>query len=228
MSSPNDPAVLPDDNSNNEGDDTVIAALTPLRAHYLKKVLIHLQFARELNLIMAAGPSHVSTLSYLGHPFSSLPEDAPPLDLPFLKYIFRQFVLSFPFMTAAPKDFYSLKLQPFVAALLSRNLSQTSVLNDDNDEEEIAQKKIIVKLERNLTHFLSSAIKLIEPEEVVRLTQADLNRLEVLSEQRRRRLLKSKDSFEVNIVTVRTVIDKGRVRSRGHDVSCRSSFSQAI
>jgi len=224
MSSSNDPVALPDHNDSDEGEKTKKnTALTPIRAHYLKKALIHLQVTRELNLITAAGPPQVSTLSYLGQPFSALPKDAPPLDLPFLKYIFRQFVLSFPFLAAAPKDFYSQKLQPFVAALLSRSLSQTSVLDDEKDEE-FAQKKIIEKLERNLAHFLGSATKLVEPEEVVRLTQSDLNRLEALSEQRRRRPTKSKDIFEVNIVTVRTVIDKGRVRRRAHDVSCSYLF----
>lgn len=63
---------------------------TPLRAQYLKKSQIQLQFAREFALIASQGSSvNVSTLSYLGPPFSPPPRDTPPVDLPFLCYIFR-------------------------------------------------------------------------------------------------------------------------------------------
>ena len=187
------------------------STLTPIRAHYLKKALIQLEFARELQSITADAPPNVSTLSYLGQPFSPLPKDVPPADIPFLKYVLRQFVLTFPFMAEAPKDFYSQKLQPFVAVLISRGLTPTSAL-DDEVQEDALQRKILQKLERNLSLFLGSAIKIVEPEEVVRLTQADLNRLEVLTAQRERRRAKSKDSFDVNIVSVRTIIEKGRDR----------------
>ena len=190
--------------------------LTPLRAHYLKKSLIQLQFAREFALITSQGSTNVSTLSYLGPPFSPPPKDAPPVDLPFLRYIFRQFVLTFPFMAAAPKDFYSQKLQPFVAAVVSRNLSSASVFDDPDTEH----KKTLAKFERNLSFLMSGATKLLEPEEVVRLTQSDLDRLDLLSKKRQARLAKTRDIFEINIVSVRTVLDRGRIRNRIHDV-CR-------
>src|SRR5258708_3166323 len=210
------------DNDHADGDSDNQSSkkltLTPIRAHYLKKVLIQLEFARELQRITTGAPPNVSTLSYLGQPFSPLPEDVSPADIPFLKYIFRQFVLTFPFMATAPKDFYSQKLQPFVAVLIARGLTPTSVL-DDEVQEDALQKKILQRLERNLSLFLGSAIKLVEPEEVVRLTQADLNRLEALTVQRERRRAKSKDSFDVNIVSVRTIIEKGRMRNRPRDVS---------
>ena len=76
-------------------------------------------------------------------------------------------------MAAAPKDFYSQKLQPFVAAVVSRNLSPTSLL-DESDTEETLRKSIVTKVERNLSLFLGGATKLLEPEEVVRLAQSDL------------------------------------------------------
>jgi len=202
---------------NNNDDDDKNNELTPLRAHYLKKALIQLQFTRELDLITTEGPANVSTLSYLGQPFAPLPKDAPPIDLPFIKYIFRQYFLTFPFMATAPKDFYSQKLQPFVKALFSRNLAPSSVLEDD-DSDQTTRMKIIGKIERNLSLFVGSATKLVEPEEIVRLTQADLDRLEAISKKRLARLAKSRDFFEVNIVSVRTVIDKGRMRSRAHEV----------
>lgn len=193
--------------------------LTPLRAHYLKKELVQLQFHKEFSALMTVPTHNVNTLSYLGPPFTPPPKDGPRLDLPFLRYVFRQFVLSFPFLATAPKDFFPDKLQPFIASMLSRNLSPTSVL-DDNPEnsEEAARYKIMAKLERNFTMLLTSGTKLVEREEVVRLTQSDLNRLENLARRRAARTAKGKDTFDVNVVCVRTVVEKGRVRSRAHEV----------
>ena len=197
--------------------------LTPLRAHYLKKSLIQLQFAREFLLITTQGPPNVSTLSYLGSPFSPPPKDAPPVDLPFLRYIFRQFILTFPFMAAAPKNFYSQKLQPFVAAVVSRNLSASVFDDTDTDTEKTSQKKTIAQFERHLSLFMSGATKLFEREDVVRLSQSDLDRLDLLSKKRLARLAKTRDIFEINIVGVRTVLDKGIIRNRIHDVCHQSS-----
>ncbi|KAF5370136.1 hypothetical protein D9758_001026 [Tetrapyrgos nigripes] len=193
--------------------------LTPIRAHYLKKYLIQLQFEYELDAVTTSSPYNVSTLSYLGPPFSPPPKEAPPIDLPFLHYIFRQFILTFPFMASAPRDFYSDKLQPFTTAMLSRNLSSTSVFDDNSEDAEQATRfKFLNRMERNFSLFLGAATKLAEKEEVVRLYQADLDRLEALAKKREARNLKRKDIFEVNIVGVRTVVDKGRVRSRAHEV----------
>ncbi|KAF5363538.1 hypothetical protein D9756_000365 [Leucocoprinus leucothites] len=196
--------------------------LTPLRAHYLKKSLIQLQFERELEAITTVDPRwpNVSTLSHLGPPFQPPPKDAPVLDMPFMRYIFRQFVLTFPFMASAPKDFYSQKLQPFVTSMISRNLSASSVLDDDEAEgkgEQATRKKLLVKVEKNMSLFLGAATRLAEREEVVRLTQADLDRLETLTQRRQARMKKNRDWFDINIVCVRTVLEKGRVRSRAHD-----------
>ncbi|KAG7096935.1 hypothetical protein E1B28_004334 [Marasmius oreades] len=191
--------------------------LTPLRAHYLKKTLIHLQFQRELDAITTTTPNNISTFSYLGPPFTAPPRDAPPIDLPFLRFIFRQFVLTFPFMAAAPKDFYSEKLQPFIGAMLSRNLSPSSVFDDDSDAEKTSRLKLLTRIERNLSLFIGAATKLVEREEVVRLSQSDLDRIETLAKKREAKNLRRKEIFEVNIVSVRTVTDKGRMRSRMHE-----------
>ena len=191
--------------------------LTPLRAHYLKKSLIQLQFSREMHAI-ATSASGASTLSYLGPPFSPPPRHAPRLDLPFLRYVFRQYVLTFPFMAAAPKNFYSEKLQPFLASALARNLS-SSVLDDVlDDSEQETHLKLLAKMERNFALFLGSATKLVEREEVVRLSQRDLDRLEMLAKKRQLKQAKVKDVFDVNIVSVRTVTDKKRMRSKVHEV----------
>ncbi|KAG1754063.1 uncharacterized protein EDB91DRAFT_1243031 [Suillus paluster] len=191
-------------------------ALTPLRAHYLKKSLIQLQFHKELDDITNAPADGVSTLAYLGPPFTSPPESAKPLDLPFLKYIFRKFVLTFPLLAAAEKSFYSDKLQVFVASALAKNISPTSILEDESDPK-AARLQLLAKMERNFALFFSAGTKLVEPEEVVRLNQNDLDRLEQLAQKHRAWLAKHRDVFEVNIVCVRTVTDKGRVRSRVHE-----------
>ncbi|KAJ7507837.1 hypothetical protein B0H11DRAFT_2314475 [Mycena galericulata] len=193
--------------------------LTPLRAHYLKKSLIQLQFNRELDAITTPASTNVSSLSYLGPPFAPPPKDAAILDLPFLRYMFRQFILTFPFMASAPKDFYSDKLQPFMASVLARNISPTSVFDDGSEGVEQALRlRLLAKAERNLSLFVGAATKLVEREEVVRLTQADLDRLESAARKRHEKNLEAvKDIFEVNIVSVRTVVDKGRVRSRVHE-----------
>ncbi|KAF7971109.1 hypothetical protein HWV62_22036 [Athelia sp. TMB] len=200
------------------GEDPAVV-LTPLRAHYLKKSLIQLQFDRELDDITSSVPNNVSTLSYLGPPFTPPPKEAVVIDLPFLRYIFRQFVLTFPFMASAPKDFYSDKLQPFVASVLARNLSPISVLADPSEEgsDQATRLKLLAKIQRNLSLFVGAGTKLIEPEEVVRLTQADLDRLETIAEKRIARAARYKDVFEVNIISVRAVTDKGRMRSRVHE-----------
>ncbi|KAF9075787.1 hypothetical protein BDP27DRAFT_1314491 [Rhodocollybia butyracea] len=191
--------------------------LTPLRAHYLKKSLIQLEFARELDDISATAPNNVSTFSYLGPPFSPPPKDIPPVDLPFLRFMFHQFILTFPFMASAPRNFYSDKLQPFMGAMLSRNLSASSVFDDADETEPTTRLNLLTRLERNLSLFLGATTKVVEPEEVVRLNQSDLDHLEALAKKREAKNLKEKDIFEINIVSVRTVVDKGRVRSRAHE-----------
>jgi len=196
--------------------------LTPIRAHYLKKSLIQLQFACEIQAIISNPDSpNISTLSYLGPPFAPPPKGVPVIDLPFLRYLFRQYVLTFPFLTSAPKNFFPDKVQPFVSSLLSRNLYSTSIL-DDEPADSAGAAKIVAKAERSFSLFLNYAIKTVEREETVRLSQSDLNRLETIARRRRNKLMKNKDVFEVNVVCVRTVVERGRVRSKVHEVRSRS------
>ena len=203
-------------------DPNDLSNLTPIRAHYLKKTLIQLQFGNELDIVTSPAHGAVSPLSYLGAPFRAPPKDAPRIDLPFLRYIFRQFVLTFPFLDGAPKNFFPDKLQPFAASVLSKNLSPTSIMDEDAEQigeaSKSTRKKLLTKTERSLSILLGSGMKLVEPEQVVRLSQADLNRLEALAKSRLSRERKSKDTLDVNIICVRTVVSKGRVRSRAHDV----------
>ncbi|KAG8937113.1 hypothetical protein FRC02_006313 [Tulasnella sp. 418] len=193
--------------------------LTPLRAHYLKKTLVSLQFEKELRLLstVPSNPS-VSVLSYLGPPFNPPPKDDPtPRDLLFTRFFFRQFVLTFPFLSSAPKNFFPQKLQPFIDSLLAKNIAAATVFDTENpqiDVEEVTKKKLLQKLEKQMAFLMGSAVKLTEPEEVVRLNQRDLDRLETLAKKRRTR---KKDKFEVNVIGVRSISEKRHVRTRTHD-----------
>ncbi|KZS97595.1 hypothetical protein SISNIDRAFT_405952 [Sistotremastrum niveocremeum HHB9708] len=195
--------------------------LTPLRAHYLKKSLIQLELQRELSQLAdpTSNGHNVSPFSYIGPPFTPPPKSAPMVDLPFIRYMFRRFVLTFPFLAAAPKDFFPSKLQPFLSSLLSRNLgfADNPLRNPDEESDEHTRAKIIAKLEKQLGLLLSSATKLVEPEEVVRLTQSDLDRLEKIAKKRQEKAKKVRDVFEINVICVRTVSVKGRVRSKVHE-----------
>jgi len=111
-----------------------------------------------------------------------------PSTLPFMRFIFRQFVLTFPFLASAPKDFFPQKLQPFIASVLARNLSAASPFDEDAEQTEKAtREKILSKIQKQFALLLGSATKLVEPEEVVRLSQRDLERLETLACRRQGR-----------------------------------------
>jgi hypothetical protein len=60
----------------------------------------------------------------------------------------------------------------------------------------------------------------------VRLSQADLDKLEAIARKRHAKLMKTKDIFEVNVVCVRTVVDRGRVRSKVHEVRWHAFVSR--
>ncbi|KDQ20745.1 hypothetical protein BOTBODRAFT_26762 [Botryobasidium botryosum FD-172 SS1] len=199
------------------------AELTPLRAHYLKKALLDLQFNHELGVLISPSPSKsISILSYLGPPFTALPKDIKPADvkdLPFLRFIFNQFILTFPFLASAPKDFFPSKLQPFIDSVIARNLTSSISLgpqDNENDEEIATREKMLVKIEKHMGLLLGSALKLTEKEEVVRLTQKDLDRLQAIAEKRSRNR-RPLDVFDVNVVCVRVVTTKGRLRNRHHE-----------
>ncbi|CDZ98138.1 Membrane coat complex Retromer, subunit VPS5/SNX1, Sorting nexins, and related PX domain-containing proteins [Phaffia rhodozyma] len=209
--------------------------LTPLRAHYLKKFLVNHQFMDELALISdpALGMDGIAAL---GAPFKAPLEQVPGReegimrtktlpDLPFLKFMFRQFVLTFPFLTAAPASFWPHKVQPTLSQFLALSLAPSSIpfLDDDPSIATDAAKRrqIFDRLEKHMTVLLGSAIKVEGGEEVVRIGQDDLH---VLEEEAKRRVqltggVENKESpeFEINVIGVRGIAEKGRVRSKTHE-----------
>ncbi|WVW80418.1 hypothetical protein I302_102399 [Kwoniella bestiolae CBS 10118] len=235
--------------------------LTPLRAHYLKKTLVNLQVQHELNLITDPVLG-ANALGLLGDPFV-LPESARKDalqkisensriegrlggDLPFLRFMFHQFLLPFPFLSTAPPTFWSGKVQPFLSSFLattggSSAASSTAGLSEEEKEvmeslmtkeerkEILEKKKLWQKIEKHSSLMFGVGIKLTSGEEVVRIGQNELNRLEALQQERRRKWLERHPhnlqagafdptaGFEVNVVGVRVVVEKGRVRSRSHE-----------
>lgn len=116
--------------------------------------------------------------------------------MPFLKFVFRHFVLSFPFLANCPDDFFSRKVQPFFHSFIARNISTGEEAlfagsggdpaEEDDDDDVPAQQlnkgerkerttkrsKVAGKLEKHLGLVLSAAVRLAENaghEEVVRV-----------------------------------------------------------
>lgn len=230
--------------------------LTPLRAHYLKKTLVSLQVSHELALITDPVLG-ANALGLLGDPFVLPPQarqealqrvseiaraEGQVGDLPFLRFMFHQFLLPFPFLTAAPPTFWSAKVQPFLSSFLSTtgisaHATQTeqerevveSLMSKDELKEVQERRKLWVKVEKHLALMFGLGIKLTNGEEVVRIGQAELKRLEALQEERKRKWMEKHGGrqpgeahatgFEVNVIGVRLVMEKGRVRNRSHEVN---------
>lgn len=225
--------------------------LTPLRAHYLKKTLINLEVSRELAALSDPALG-ASALGLLGPPFAPLTVEGRPktstinhvtdAELPLLRYMFHQFLLPFPFLATAPPTFWAAKVQPFLTSFLTiSSRPPVAVTADDSiaggqasdfdaataTEEDVAEhrerQKLWDKIEKNLGVLMSLGIKLHGGEEVVRISQNELRKLEDEARERhhrwKEREMRAGGGFEVNIVCVRLVTEKGRVRSKSHDVS---------
>jgi len=126
------------------------------------------------------------------------------INLPFLCCTFRQFVLTVLFLDEAHKDFFPDKFQPFVASVLSKNLSPTSIMGEDAEQigeasPKSTRKKLLTKAERSISILPSSGTKLVGPKQIVRLSQADLNRLEAIARNRLAREYKSQDAPDGNV-----------------------------
>lgn len=231
--------------------------LTPLRAHYLKKSLVNIQVAHELKLITDPVLG-ANALGLLGDPFV-LPDAARKealarvaesgggvgSDLPFIRFLFHQFVLPFPFLASAPPTFWSAKVQPFVSSFLSTTgvaahatvspedqAMMREMMSAEERHEQEERDKLWTKMEKHSALMVGVGVKVVGGEEVVRIGQQDLRRLEEQQEIRRKRWMEQRQkeldmgggiSFDVNVVGVRTVIEKGRVRSKSHDVSKREA-----
>ncbi|MBW0527217.1 hypothetical protein O181_066932 [Austropuccinia psidii MF-1] len=224
--------------------------LNPLRAHYLKRELVTLQFIHELDQL-----STPHALSLLGHPFLptyQLNKNGSPLNsdqlkknnsnfnlnlnsnsnqnsLPFLKFFFNKFVLSFPFLINVPTTFFSHKVQPFIYSFFSRNIS-----DGDDRHESTKRSKIAQKVQKHLGLVMAAAIKLLDNnglENVVRISknlnsspndddafvvtptlQSNQNLPIITSNS----LLDPLNDFDVNVVAIRKIKIKSKMLSKSH------------
>lgn len=232
-------------------DLTPPTILTPLRAHYLKKTLVNQQIAHELGLITDPILG-ANALGLLGSPFV-IPEAAKQdvvarvgqaggtgleggIDLPFLRYMFHQFLLPFPFLATAPPSFWSQKVQPFLSSFLATTgvathstLTQEdqeiaeSLMSKDEKKEAEDRRKMWNKVEKHLGLMIGVGVKLTSGEEVVRIGQSELRRIEEAQAARKRKWAEKHShqetfTFDVNVVGVRVVSEKGRMRSKSHEV----------
>ncbi|TIA87762.1 hypothetical protein E3P99_02991 [Wallemia hederae] len=148
--------------------------------------------------------SHVDGLALLGLPFRQPERSASDATTPLLKYIFNKFILTFPFLTTAPPSFWSDKLQVFVNDFLSRNLSSSI------DDDEVGKRRALVgKLLKHLTVLLSSGVKLVQDEHVIRVDAKDVK-------QHARKPSPKAHTLQTNVVTIRTHAKKSILHTK-HD-----------
>lgn len=240
--------------------------LTPLRAHYLKKTLVALQLSHELALITDPVLG-ANALGLLGEPFTMPPEAKKEAlervsdlsrqegisgDLPFMRFLFHQFLLPFPFLSTAPPSFWSAKVQPFLSSFLTttgvvqrssltreEKVMAESLMSKEEKKEVVERAKLWNKVEKHGALMIGVGIKVVGGEEVVRIGQSELRRIEGEREARRQEWLAKRGLsqgptgppgsglppppstgmvFEVNVVGVRAIAEKGRVRSKSHEV----------
>ncbi|KAH8923015.1 hypothetical protein BT69DRAFT_1334221 [Atractiella rhizophila] len=223
-------------------------ALTPLRAHYLKRELITLQIQREISTVATS-----EALFLFGSPFlpksrflpNGQPNPNPPqlsaeekqrereqqADLPLIRFIFHQFVVTFPFLKNCGPTFWSHKVQPFIHSFFARNISSS-----EDREEATKRRRLFGKVEKHLGLIVSAAIKVNDnngAEEVVRVTSTshpfgarhqastgpvyETESLSINVGALSSNASESEQSFSVNVVTVRNIVTKGRVRNKHHE-----------
>ncbi|TIB74624.1 hypothetical protein E3Q23_02643 [Wallemia mellicola] len=174
--------------------------LTPLRSHYLKKHLISQEIDNELDVL-----SHPDALSLFGPPFKQSTR-VPDIDIPFLKLIFREFVITFPFLKSAPDNFWSDKVQVFVKEFLERNLASTG------DEEELTKRRALkMKIQKHLAVLLSSGCKIEGGEAVVKVDGSDI------VANKARPSCANSYKMQVNVVTLRVPQKRGIMHNRAHE-----------
>ncbi|MCO5596355.1 hypothetical protein L7F22_050416 [Adiantum nelumboides] len=194
--------------------------LTPLRAHYLKKTLVKLEVDRELKYLSSS-----DALSLLGPPFRPS-QSSQGVSLPFLRFLFHHFVLTFPFLRSAPPNFFADKVQVFYDRFLERNISGT----DDRDEA-TKRRRITGKASKWTVLLMGAAIHVKGgqgSEEILRIAEQDRGRM-IAAQERLRATMPGHQgpfpnapgagTFDVNVIGVRTkTTKKGRLgRTRHHD-----------
>ena len=123
-------------------------------------------------------------------------------------------------------------------------------MTKEEKKESEERKRMWAKVEKHMGLMVGVGVKVVGGEEVVRIGQSELRRLEMVQQERRRKWAEkhavglppppgsangqNQDQpppqhtvFEVNVVGVRVVTEKGRVRHKSHEVG-KSPCSTSI
>jgi hypothetical protein len=148
-------------------------------------------------------------------------------DLPFLRYIFTNFVLEFPFLKKEQDDKFWDKCETFLAEFQKRRIGSS-------DKNEVSQrKKMEYKVEKMIVILLGAAIQTVQgKEEGIKvdqkmLTQSNIVQNQAAANKLSRDLadLENEDTYmqwvgmnglDINIVTVREVGEKRTLREKPH------------
>ena len=194
-------------NKAKHASDNAAHALTPQRAHYLKKTLVRLQLEKELGDIQQR-----DALEQVGPPFRTT-NPVQRDKLPLIRHLLHQFVLTFPFFESAPPDFFPNKVQAFVERMLERNLIMIDPVNGPKSAS------MVDKTTAYLTMLVSGGLRVkgVE-EEIVRVSGVDRERLFTMDAHRTAtRKSPSDKGTKIDIVSVRRTIRRGHIRNKTLD-----------
>ncbi|EEB07406.1 fungal protein [Schizosaccharomyces japonicus yFS275] len=135
--------------------------------HYLKKELISLQVEREFSIL-----SNPDNLAHLGLPFK-LPDGSflryEESETPVIRFIFRRFALTFPFLDSSTQvEFWNENVRSFLVAVAE---AQKSFVSDAENSSKLRRLKL--KLVRVFVLLISSAIHLVEREEMMDVSEEE-------------------------------------------------------
>lgn len=149
--------------------------LSPTEEHFLKKFIIENRIRKELNLL-----NRPDCLQLFGPPFASHGADDNDY-FPLLRFFFRQYVASFPFITNNSTEdqhkFWTQTVQPFVESVNSKHLSNSA----DRKDHTTKRHQINSKFQSGLSLFFNSMIvtdKDMKYFETDHLTPSDVGKLD--------------------------------------------------
>ncbi|BFZ54884.1 hypothetical protein PYCC9005_001921 [Savitreella phatthalungensis] len=180
---------------------------SPIRRHYLKKLLIEQEIADELSKVSKAPEA-------LGLPIRSRASNRHPQDanqsveaaqhddrLPVLRFIFQQYVVTFPFLAKTDQEaFWSGKVVPFVSSFNGKRMSSS------NDRAELTKRaKFGRRIQSMLVMLIGAGISSGIEQAATAADSSDASLESTTSVPNQQDVL-------VDIVAVRRVLSDGRVR----------------
>ncbi|CAJ0831456.1 7355_t:CDS:2 [Entrophospora sp. SA101] len=142
--------------------------LSPLQVHYLKKELIARQIRKEIQLFSEVGS--ISSLFFWDEIDVNSNDDnnaitntnnvatttikKDEISTPFLRYVFINFVFTFPFLQNVDKFFW-VKIKDFLEEFSKKNISSTTTR-----DEQTKRKRLAEKIVSEVTLMFNAGLKL--------------------------------------------------------------------